>query len=188
MIKALVFDCFGTLYGGSLETLAAMAPYERRQQIYDANIAKDYGYLGYAEYIAQTSELLGIDGETVAKIIREKHTPNIALIEYAKQARETYKTALLSNIGEVMMDELFDGKVQEYFNEVILSYKEGLAKPNPEIFTLTAERLGLRPEECVLIDDIAANCESANIVGMRSILHISNELTFEKLAVLLKEQ
>ena len=69
----------------------------------------------------------------------------------------------------------------------MLSYREGIAKPNPEIFTLAAERLGVAPSECVMIDDIAANCEGAEVAGMQSILHTQNNLTISKLTTLLEQ-
>lgn len=60
MIRGILFDCFGVLYGGSLETLASMAPTERRQEIHDINSAKDYGYIGYQEDRANWRHYRGI--------------------------------------------------------------------------------------------------------------------------------
>lgn len=187
MIKAIIFDCFGVMYGGSLATLADMAPREHRQAIYDCNQAKDYGYINYPEYLQQIGELIGIAPEAVDTVMRQHHIANTWLIEYAQGLREQYKVALLSNIGDQTMERLFDGKVGELFDEVVLSYQEGIAKPNPEIFTLTAERLGVTPGECVMIDDLMANCEGAEVAGMQSILHTDNVLTKTKLATLLEQ-
>ena len=187
MIKAIIFDCFGVMYGGSLATLADMAPPEHRQAIYDCNQAKDYGYINYPEYLQQIGELIGIAPEAVDTIMRQHHIANTWLIDYAQELRKQYKVALLSNIGDQTMERLFDGKVGELFDEVVLSYQEGIAKPHPEIFTLTAERLGVTPGECVMIDDLMANCEGAEVAGMHSILHTDNVLTKTKLATLLEQ-
>lgn len=187
MVKAIVFDCFGVLYGGSLETLASQAPPERRKDVYDINSAKDYGYINYQEYLAQIGEIIGVSPEEVDRIMRQHHVPNNELIEYAKQLKAAHKTALLSNIGDQVIEHLFDGKVDEYFTEVFLSYKEGIAKPNPDAFRLAAARLGVNPEDCVMIDDLASNCEGAELAGMQSIQHITNESTIAKLTTLLAE-
>ena len=45
----------------------------------------------------------------------------------------------------------------------------GLSKPDPRIFLLTCERLGVRPENCVFLDDDAGYVEGARKVGMRAI-------------------
>ncbi len=187
MVKAIIFDCFGVLYGGSLETLASQAPPERRKDVYDINSAKDYGYINYQEYLAQIGEIIGVSPEEVDRIMCQHHVPNNELIEYAKQLKAAHKTALLSNIGDQVIEHLFDGKVDEYFTEVFLSYKEGIAKPNPDAFRLAAARLGVNPEDCVMIDDLASNCEGAELAGMQSIQHITNESTIAKLTTLLAE-
>ena len=187
MVKAIIFDCFGVMYGGSLGALADMAPPERRQDVYDCNQAKDYGYISYPEYLQQLGDIIGIAPQAVDDVMHEHHIANSWLIEYAQELREQYKVALLSNIGDQTMERLFDGKVGELFDEVVLSYREGIAKPSPEIFTLTAERLGVAPSECVMVDDLMANCEGAEVAGMQSILHTDNALTRDKLAALLEQ-
>ena len=67
----------------------------------------------------------------------------------------TYDTALI--------EELFDG--------VVISGEVGLHKPDPEIFRLGAERIGVAPERCVFVDDLRENCAGAESVGMTAILH-----------------
>ena len=41
MIRGIIFDCFGVLYGGSLSLLASMAPEGRAEEVYDINMQKD---------------------------------------------------------------------------------------------------------------------------------------------------
>lgn len=183
MIRGIIFDCFGVLYSGSLTLLASMAPEDRRQEVYDINMQKDYGYITYEEYLAATAEAIGRTPEEVHVIIQEKHVRNKELVEYARQLKQAgkHKVGMLSNIGERFIDELFGEELTKLFDTVVLSYQEGLAKPNPEIFTLMAERMGLHPGECIMIDDLADNCEGAEIAGMESIQHTSNVRTIELL-------
>ena len=187
MIRAVIFDCFGVLYGGSLETLIALAPAERRNDIRDINQAKDYGYIHYGEYLQQIGDIIGRSPSEVDTIMRQYHVPNTPLIEYAGSLRTKCKVGLLSNIGDDTMERLFDGRVNELFDQVVLSYQEGIAKPSPEIFTLAAKRLDASPDECVMIDDIAINCEGAEVAGMQTILHTENDLTISKLTALLEQ-
>ena len=44
-------------------------------------------------------------------------------------------------------------------------------KPQPEIYLLGGERVGLAPQECVFVDDLRENCEGAEAVGMTAVLH-----------------
>ena len=57
----------------------------------------------------------------------------------------------------------------ELFDEVVISAQVGLHKPQPEIYRLTAERLGVQPADCIFVDDLRENCEGAEAVGMTAI-------------------
>ncbi|TDC77875.1 HAD family hydrolase [Streptomyces hainanensis] len=58
-------------------------------------------------------------------------------------------------------DGLFDG--------VVLSHAAGCRKPQPEIFARAAAQAGVGADECVLVDDLAANCRGAERAGWRSV-------------------
>ncbi len=182
MIQGIIFDCFGVLYGGSLSLLASLAPHDRQREIIDINSQKDYGFISYANYLGQIGEIVGKTPEEVDEIIQRKHVRNDELIEFVASLRGKYKVALLSNIGDTVIEQLFSKEeLERLFDVVVLSHNEGLAKPNPAIFSLTAERMGLTAGECVMIDDIESNCDGAEIAGMYSILHITNEGTQKSL-------
>jgi putative hydrolase of the HAD superfamily len=76
-----------------------------------------------------------------------------------------------------MLDELFDA--------VVISGDVGLHKPQPEIFLMGAERIGVAPEECVFVDDLRENCAGAEAVGMKAILHRGSAGTLPQLEELL---
>lgn len=59
--------------------------------------------------------------------------------------------------------------VDELFELVIDSAFVGLRKPDPAIYTLTCERLGVAPTACLFIDDFAENCAAARALGMRAV-------------------
>lgn len=50
------------------------------------------------------------------------------------------------------------------------SHEVGLAKPDPAIFLLTCDRLGVEPAETVLVDDVSTNVKSAAAVGLLAVL------------------
>jgi HAD superfamily hydrolase (TIGR01509 family) len=67
----------------------------------------------------------------------------------------------------------------------VISGDVGMHKPEPEIFRLGAERIGVPPEECVFVDDLRENCAGAEAVGMTAILHRGPEGTLPRLRELL---
>ena len=91
-------------------------------------------------------------------------------------------TALLSNSwGNEYPRELWAGM----FDAVLISGEVGLRKPEPEIYLLTAERLGLTPEDCVFVDDLKINVRGAVAVGMVGIHHKTYESTLLELESIL---
>jgi putative hydrolase of the HAD superfamily len=94
-----------------------------------------------------------------------------AMVDAVRQIRDAgFKTALLTNIsreGEAIFTKLFP--VDELFDVVVDSSKVGMRKPDPAIYRLTCERLGIAPERCLFIDDLLCNVEAAEALGMQTI-------------------
>jgi len=57
------------------------------------------------------------------------------------------------------------------FTEIVVSREVGLRKPDPAIYELAAQRLGMHPRDCVFIDDLQVNLETATKLGMATVLH-----------------
>jgi len=55
------------------------------------------------------------------------------------------------------------------FDQVIESSKIGIRKPDPAIYRLACERLGVAPAQCVYLDDLGINCKPAAALGMVAI-------------------
>ena len=53
----------------------------------------------------------------------------------------------------------------------MISSEVGLRKPDPAIYELAAERLGLPPSACVFVDDLPGNLKPARALGMATVLH-----------------
>ncbi|MBS1836919.1 MAG: HAD family phosphatase [Actinobacteria bacterium] len=60
--------------------------------------------------------------------------------------------------------------LDELFDDVVDSSAVGLRKPDPRVYELALDRLGLRASEAVFIDDAPGNVEGALAVGMRAVL------------------
>ena len=59
--------------------------------------------------------------------------------------------------------------IQSLFDVVVESAIVGLRKPDPRIYTMTCERLGVAPHEAVFLDDIGQNLKAARALGMTTI-------------------
>jgi putative hydrolase of the HAD superfamily len=145
----------------------------------------EVGEISEEEFAERFGALLGIQNrEGLVDRMFSRISPDGEMVEAVKRARaQGVKTGLLSNsMGSGRYDraafpELFDG--------VVISGEVGLHKPQPEIFRLGCERIGVPPEECVFVDDLRENCEGAEAVGMTAILHRGADQTLPELEQLL---
>jgi putative hydrolase of the HAD superfamily len=103
--------------------------------------------------------------------------PNEALLDYLRGLRERgLRLALLTNnVRE--WEPLWRAKlpVDELFEVVVDSAFVGMRKPDPGIYRLTLERLGLPAEACVFVDDNERNVEAARALGIRAVWFRSTE-------------
>lgn len=100
---------------------------------------------------------------------RERQHLIAANIDLMGRLRPAYKTALLSNADSALRRQLTEFDVLRLFDDVVVSAEVGLAKPQTEIYALSAQRIGLAPEECVFIDDLEPNVQGARDAGMRGV-------------------
>jgi epoxide hydrolase-like predicted phosphatase len=114
----------------------------------------------------------GFDLARLRTLYFERLVPNREMIEFVRAARRRgVRTALLTNnVRE--WEPLWRSKlpeVDELFEVVVDSAFVGMRKPDPAIYELTLERLGLRGEDCVYVDDLEPNCETARALGMIAV-------------------
>jgi putative hydrolase of the HAD superfamily len=138
--------------------------------------ALERGEITEEEFARRLSEQLdgGFDIAHLRQLYFERIEPNEPMIRFcAEQRRSGLRTALLTNnVRE--WEPLWRAKLpelDEIFEVVVDSAFVGMRKPEPEIYELTVERLGdgLRPEDCLFVDDFEINCEAARELGMVAV-------------------
>lgn len=110
------------------------------------------------------------------------------LVDYLRSLRPDYKTGLISNAWDDLRDVLKEEwKIADAFDEIVISAEVGVAKPNPEIYHIALERLGVAPAEAVFVDDFPENIAGAQTVGMHAIQFKSSQQVLAALDNLLNE-
>jgi len=96
------------------------------------------------------------------------------LVNYIRSLRMKYKTGLLSNAFSNMRYYLTDVlNISDAFDEMVISAEVGLIKPDPRIYELILQRLGVENQEAIFIDDFLRNVEGARRINMHAI-HFRN--------------
>ena len=171
MIRGIIFDCFGVLYQGSSAHLYELTPEANRAEFKNLSLSSDYGYISYEDFTQQASVLIGLPTAEIEGIMQRDHIRNVALVTYVQSLRPAYKVAMLSNVGRGVMNRLFsEEELGRLFDVVVLSSEVGMVKPDPEIFNFTSEKLGILPENCLMVDDLETNIAGAKIAGMQGVV------------------
>ena len=109
--------------------------------------------------------------------------PNAAMADVVSRARASgMRTALLSNAFGFEYPR--DG-FGELYDVTVISDEVGLRKPDPAIYRMACERLGVDPADSVFVDDMEANIVAASALGMTVVHHVDTDATVAQLESLL---
>jgi HAD superfamily hydrolase (TIGR01509 family) len=79
-------------------------------------------------------------------------------------------TALLSNIHFDLRPELREQGIVDLFDSVVLSYKHGIQKPDPRLFQLALDELGVEPSDALMVGDSPTNDGGAVELGITTLI------------------
>ena len=176
MIKAIIFDCFGVLLTDSLEDivheLKVINPDKAKEIIRLVGLASKGLSDAQASRVV-VADILGLTIDEYIDKIRTGEIKNLPLLKYIEVLKTDYKIGLLSNIISGGLEVRFTGDELSIFDAIVVSGDIGYAKPEAQAYEITAERLGVRLEECVMIDDREDYCLGAIGVGMKAFQYQS---------------
>src|SRR5262245_3685118 len=181
--RAVIWDLDGTLIDSSAyhwEAWQAVMAAERFTLTYDEYVA-DFG--------KRNDEILrgrlGVDlpDEFVARVSLAKEeeyrhllrTRGLELLpgaEYwlGRLKSEGWLQALGTCAPRGNIDAVFDALgIDKYFDAVMSSEEVKAGKPEPDVFLVAAEKMGVAPNHCIVVEDAPAGVEAARRAGMKSI-------------------
>lgn len=189
MIDAVIWDFGGVLTSSPFE---AFARYEAEKGLpkdiirrtnaenhFENAWAKfERAEIGIDEFDALFSEesaALGaaVSGRDVVGLLSGDIRPD--MVEALRRVKGRFKTGCITNnlpanqIGSATGRSLYVAEVMALFDHVIESAKIGLRKPDPRIYTMMTDALGVDPRACVYLDDLGVNLKPARDMGMTTI-------------------
>ncbi|KIZ38896.1 MULTISPECIES: HAD-IA family hydrolase [Rhodopseudomonas] len=155
----------------------AWARFERAEVDLDT-----FDQLFAAESLALGAEVRGRD---VLPLLSGELRPE--MVEALRIVKSNCKTGCITNnlpanaIGSAAGRSLYIAEVMALFDHVIESAKIGLRKPDPQIYRMMVEALGVDPKNCVYLDDLGVNLKPARDMGMTTIKVLSAEQALAEL-------
>lgn len=173
--KALVFDFFGVVCSEvSTFWLQNHFPGHAAELRAELVLPADRGATSQD---ALMQELGTRSGVSPAQVLRDwvgRSQLNEELLEFIRELKGSYKLGLLSNATAPFFHTVAKPIEDEgIFEHIVISSEVGYAKPDPQMYHLMLEKLGVRPEEALMIDDNKVNIEGAARIGMPGIVFTS---------------
>jgi epoxide hydrolase-like predicted phosphatase len=109
----------------------------------------------------------------IRKAIISKKRVNSDVVNFVKGLKPRFKTAILSNASDSARQIFEQLGLDRVMDVIIISAEEGLAKPDERIYLLALERLGVRPDQAVFLDDRLDNIAAAQKLGMKAVQFIN---------------
>lgn len=128
---------------------------------------------GFDAAFAVESRALGheVRGAEVLPLLAGEIRPE--MVEALRRIAARMKTGCITNNFTAMsaspMGSLYKNEIMALFHHVIESAKAGVRKPDPRIYRMMTDALGVDPTRCVYLDDLGINLKPARALGMRTI-------------------
>jgi epoxide hydrolase-like predicted phosphatase len=128
------------------------------------------GKLREADFEPRFAAVLEVEPERLIDRLFGSMEPDHAMLDGVRAARRAgIRTGMLSNSWG---DDRYDvAQLEELFDGWVISAHVGMRKPDPAIYPLAAERIGVAPEQCVYVDDLPGNLKPARAIGMATVVH-----------------
>lgn len=189
MIEAVIWDFGGVITTSPFEAFARFeserglpADIIRRTNAFN-HLENAWAKFERAEIdIATFDRLFAEESLALGAEVRGNHVlPLLAgdlrpeMIEALRRIKARFKTGCITNnlpsnaIGSADGRALYVAEVMMLFDHVIESAKIGLRKPDPRIYAMMVEALGVDPKNCVYLDDLGINLKPARAMGMTTI-------------------
>jgi putative hydrolase of the HAD superfamily len=141
------------------------------------------GELSQPEFERKIARLLGVESHGLVQGLLADLRPDPLMVGAVARARIAgVRVGVISNSwGTTPFDPYAGYKLDEQFDAVVISSDVGIRKPDPAIYLLAADKLGVAPEACVFVDDIATNLGPASEVGMAVVHHVGPVSTIRAL-------
>ncbi len=198
MAKAVIFDWDGTLAETRKAVLKSFQSVLKEVgcRVSDEFIVRRIGIGTKKTIIEAFRECnMRLDVSTLEKLAGEKVSiqaellDNVTLfdgiIELLEALQRKTKIALATMSGKKVIDKLLKAKkLTKYFDVVVSADDVMHPKPNPEVFLMAAEKLGVPPKECVVVEDSVFGIRAAKVAKMKCIAvpsgaYIPDELEME---------
>jgi len=126
------------------------------------------------EWVRQELDLSQNEGQQLTRDFWQGDDLDLELVGYIRGLRARFQTGLISNAWLELREQLEDHwRIDDAFDDLVISAEVGLAKPDPAIYSLALNRLNVSADRSVFVDDFENNIATAAEIGIHAVQFIS---------------
>ncbi|MBX3036103.1 MAG: HAD family phosphatase [Anaerolineales bacterium] len=197
-IKAIFFD-----FGGVIQRTEYQSPRQHLAQkfgmeyedidkfVFESPTAKQatVGEIKVEEHWQAIAKRFKLGKDEIAKFESEFFAGDVIdneLVKFIRELRPKYKTGLISNAWSDMREYLIRKKLDDAFDTLTISAEIKVAKPEAKIYLHALKQAEVKANEAVFVDDVSANIEACQKLGMHGILFRDVEEAINQIKKMLK--
>ena len=132
----------------------------------------DIGEISEEELYIKLGDLAKLTPEKVKNEWEKLVIINTELTDFIRSIKNNYLIALLSNASETFLRKILDKySLYDLFDTIVISSEEKIVKPNEEIYNIVLNRLDIKPEKALMIDDNITNINGSKEAGIEGIIY-----------------
>lgn len=186
-MKAVIFDMDGVLvdsqpyhFKADIDTMAEYGV------IKDQKFYESFAGTLTADRMRTLKEMFGLDAPVEEMTIKRENMildimgkedikPVLGIPEFLRSIKEKgLTTAVASSSDYKLINLILDRlKIAQYFDSVTSGSDVKRGKPSPDVFLLAAERIGIEPAECLVVEDSENGVKAAKAAGMKALGYIN---------------
>lgn len=186
-MKAVIFDMDGVLvdsqpyhFKADIDTMAEYGV------IKDQKFYESFAGTLTADRMRTLKEMFGLDAPVEEMTIKRENMildimgkeaikPVLGIPEFLRSIKEKgLTTAVASSSDYKLINLILDRlKIAKYFDSVTSGSDVKRGKPSPDVFLLAAERIGIEPAECLVVEDSENGVKAAKAAGMKALGYIN---------------
>jgi HAD superfamily hydrolase (TIGR01509 family) len=172
MITAIIFDFFDVFRTDSYKAWLLKNNLQRTGVYAEASMLSDQGKINSDEFYRQISEATG--RAVTPEEVDDTAVLNTDMVNLARRLKIHYQTSLLSNApGDFVRNLLDEYNINDIFDDILISGETGLIKPHADSFQNALKVMNVTASETLFIDDNVYNVQSADELGICSIVFTS---------------
>jgi len=170
MYKAIIFDFFDVIYTDSFKAWLKKHNFKNKDELKEITQLACRGKIDSNDFFQKLSSASNISIKKIKSEFDRSAKLDTEIVELIKFLHKQYRLGIISNAFSGHLRSIIKKyELESLFDEMLISSEIGIVKPDPHIFYIMLDKLGVDPGDTIFIDDHKYNIDGAESLGIHGI-------------------